>query len=633
MALSLLNKLRLRAGESIDTTDPTDPDNPNQAIIDRYKNVPGVNVEKLTEYVDLNIPEPQTIVDAIILAEAIGYTPEQAKVVGAQWAVESGRGVSTAGADYNYFGVKSHNDAVMKRMSEKYGIDVAQGDVVKTVEYINGERKVIEDTFASFNNPIEGFLGKKAFLETNKRYKKALNPENTADQFAQGLKDAGYATDPVYASKLASIYNGRMRTTRPTWMEPTRKSNVPQAAWTMTGVQPTEGSRADLVAEEAEETPVAEAVTEAAPVVKTKEPYFTISPIPSDQDLSQLPGGALGNDIVYTPPTSTNNPFEGEQMLETDEILSDINYTPQVPGVMGYTDEEVADYVQNKENFEKIKMQQASDKEESTYNQNPRNFDNYFNLTKENLSTGSEQISPVAEEQILEKQISPTTNEKTIPIVEEDINMKYLDSIPEAYSTISPGTFTNERRNKTELKQAAAAEKFIMNPLQKSAKQGYFGSGQSIFYPSTIQNKNGGAMAPIIPTWNYPSEKTFVRDTTDAPPRIFENGGGKDKRKKINEKYHDYANYASNYEWNAEGNPTGYNDEEWNNFTQKYQEALSDKKNELKYFKAKKDLKKRKGKYSGSDRVAQFLSDYKENNWIDYDPAAVKEDAPGLWKS
>lgn len=743
MALSLLNKLRLRAGESIDTTDPTDPDNPNQAIIDRYKNVPGVNVEKLTEYVNLNIPEPQTIVDAMLLAEAVGYTSEQAKVIGAQWALESGRGVNTADADYNYFGVKSHNKAVMKRMSEKYGIDVTKGPNVVTGENAADGSSYTENvSFASFNNPIEGFLGKKAFLETNANYKKALNPENTADEFAQGLQDGGYATvsdsdgNLIYKKKLAEIYNGPMRTTRPTWMEPTGKSNIPQTEWTMTGVQPTEGSRADLKETQSpvpEEVPVAEVVTEEAlapekidlqsaeemqaainpttlqewnnlqkqnwagvkewdpkgvemlkeynkkmgvnydpseawsaitisnavmagsgannrneirakgfnpskghsyyisdafktskdpnykynkykaeklsgtynigdilvkgrkpkkgidtskwtyedfaahgpgysshtdiivdkgtddkgnyviiaggnlgdtyknnkvyvkdiPAKRYKatlrdkasiKPYFTISPLPSDQDLSQLPGGALGNDIVYTPPTSTNNPFEGEQMLETDEILSDINYTPQVPGVMGYTDEEVANYVQNKENFEKIKMQQASDKEESTYNQNPRNFDNYFNLTKENLSTGSEQISPVAEEQILEKQISPTTNEKTIPIVEEDINMKYLDSIPEAYSTISPGTFTNERRNKTELKQAAAAEKFIMNPLQKSAKQGYFGSGQSIFYPSTIQNKNGGAMAKNIPTWNYPSKGAFVRDTTDAPPRYFRLG-------------------------------------------------------------------------------------------------------------
>lgn len=37
-------------------------------------------------------------------------------------------------------------------------------------------------------------------------------------------------------------------------------------------------------------------------------------------------------------------------------------------------------------------------------------------------------------------------------------------------------------------------------------------------------------MAPIIPTWDYPSEKTFVKDTTDAPPRIFEGGGGFNRR-------------------------------------------------------------------------------------------------------
>jgi len=42
--------------------------------------------------------------------------------------------------------------------------------------------------------------------------------------------------------------------------------------------------------------------------------------------------------------------------------------------------------------------------------------------------------------------------------------------------------------------------------------------------------KNGGSMAPIIPTWDYPSEKTFVKDTTDAPPRIFEGGGGFNRR-------------------------------------------------------------------------------------------------------
>ena len=468
MASSLLNKLKLIAGESIDTIDPTDPNDSNQAIIDRYKNVPGVNLEKLTEYVNLNIPEPQTIVDAIILAEAIGYTPEQAKVVGAQWAVESGRGVSTAGADYNYFGVKSHNDAVMKRMSEQYGIDVSQGDVVKTVEYINGERKVIESTFASFNNPIEGFLGKKAFLETNKRYKEALNPENTADEFAQGLKDAGYATDPVYASKLANIYNGPMRTTRPEWMEPTRKSNVPQKEWTMTTAQPTEGSRADLVAEKKSEE-ISPAVSELV----AEEPAFTISK----------------NEPVL-------NPFTGEKKSSADAILDDITYNPKMPRMIGYTDESVSNYLKDTQNYEDVVLAQLAAEEEKNYQSST---DNYEKLAAENAA--NEEVFPINQmlpEIKVSREKRDDTEDEIIPLkkpVEQEINMEYLNNIPDVNSFISPGSFTNESRSKEQLKQNAEAEQFIMSPLKKSAKPGYFGSGQSMFYPSTRQQKYGGGMS------------------------------------------------------------------------------------------------------------------------------------------
>ena len=797
MASSLLNKLKLIAGESIDTTDPTDPDNPNQAIIDRYKNVPGVNVEKLTEYVNLNIPEPQTIVDAIILAEAIGYTPEQAKVVGAQWAVESGRGVSTAGADYNYFGVKSHNDAVMKRMSEQYGIDVSQGDVVKTVEYINGERKVIEDTFASFNNPIEGFLGKKAYLETNKRYKKALNPENTADEFAQGLKDAGYATDPVYASKLANIYNGPMRTTRPEWMAPTRKSNAPQKEWAMTGVQPTKGSRAELIEQkkstsknpiiaeyenfiltpeetkewwyniykddlesgkitkaeldkqiaidkkeknlefqEYQKDPLAYIQDELDYALETREEgddsYIAslekvvnaMSPAPekveapekidlqsaeemqasinidalqewnnlqkqnwagvkeydpkgvemlkeynkkmgvnydpseawsaitisnavmagsgannrdeirakgfnpskghsyyisdafktsknpdykynkykaeklsgtynigdilvkgrkpkegidtskwSYEDFKshgpgysshtdiivdkgtddkgeyiEIAGGNVGNtyatERIYVkdipsrkykatlrdkatikPSFTINknepvlNPFTGEKKAENDAILADIKYNPRMPRMIGNTEEDVTNYLVNKKNVEDVALAQLAAEEEKNYQSSTDNYERFAAANAAN-----EQILP--EVRVVAKK--PENKEDEIiplqkPVEEEKvIDMEYLNNIPDVNSFISPGSFTNESRSKEELKQATDTKNFIMSPLKKNANSGYFGSGQSLFYPSTRQQKYGGAMAPIIPTWNYPSEKTFVRDTTALP---FKTGG------------------------------------------------------------------------------------------------------------
>ena len=295
-------------------------------------------------------------------------------------------------------------------------------------------------------------------------------------------------------------------------------------------------------------------------------------------------------------------------------------------------------------------------------------------------------------------------------------------------------------------------------------------------YPYNSYNK-GGAMAPIIPTWNYPSEKTFVRDTTDAPPRIFNNGGGItsnpfkgnkkiDKRKAINKSRHAFHDAISHYKWNPDGTPislddelrnyynsvanlyspnknkiftknreksivdrqkyksfikntmddiysvsdqnylfeidpkrkyniasssvkkiyspekgysdyieeqntvdvsnnpkllakwkqrrnkakmmnhvlaelsdkgygelpTGYNDEDWNTYVKKYEEAIANAKNKLKYEQARKDVKRKNPKiYKGSDGSRKFLEDYEENNWIQFDSKGVKEKIPGSW--
>tara|TARA_R110001592_G_C13149674_1_gene748064 strand:+ start:51 stop:2633 length:2583 start_codon:yes stop_codon:yes gene_type:complete len=521
MASSLLNRLKLRAGESVDTIDPNDPNDPNQAIIDRYKNVPGVNVEKLTEYVNLNLSEPQTIVDAMLLAEAIGYTPTQAKVVGAQWALESTRGTDTAGADYNYFGVKSHNEAVMKRMSEQYGIDVAEGAVVNTKEVYNGKTEVIQSTFASFKNPIEGFLGKKAFLETNKRYKDALKPENTADQFAAKLKAAGYATDPDYVKKISSIYNGPMRTVRPTWMQPTKKSTIPQLNWAMTGVQPTEGSRADLVAKKA-------------------------------------------NQVVEQPDQAIEQP-------DVDEVLADIKYKPQIPRMpFGNNEEDIIQYSKDIDAYNdavnRPSIDEAADQEMAAYEANPQGFDSYENYTKleevennfqtnpndfENTMTNEEYEalnisnpknavvdSDFNEDDYMDLPEVTVSAKKSVvgdygPEVEADLskydNLEFLNNSSSPRSTISEGSFTNEARSKEQLKRDAAAQKFISDPLQQSAKPGYFGSGQSIFYPSRQnQQRSGGSLAPIIPEYYKSKGTPIYRDTTSLPFNyggILENGG------------------------------------------------------------------------------------------------------------
>lgn len=165
--------------------------------------IPGVNKEKALAWFNLGIDEPQTFNQALLLAEAVGYSPEQAKVVAAQWQMESAGGQNVGGA-FNYFGIKSHSkevrDALIKR-----GINVSAADSTGTFEYENGQKKSQKSSFMNFNNAFEAFAGHKAFLETNDRYKDIWNSK-TAKDFAAGLEKAGYATAPNYGETLYNNY-------------------------------------------------------------------------------------------------------------------------------------------------------------------------------------------------------------------------------------------------------------------------------------------------------------------------------------------------------------------------------------------------------------------------------------------
>lgn len=169
-----------------------------------YYDVEGVNKEKLQEWYNIGKVAPTSIGEAKLLAEAIGYTPAQSNIVAAQWALESARGTKTGG-QFNYFGIKSHSKATRDRLKNKYNINVSTAAPVSTKEeFTPGKKETIKSSFLNFDDPIAAFLGHKAFLETNKRYEKALKAENSFD-FAKGLKDAGYATSAKYAPTLGSI--------------------------------------------------------------------------------------------------------------------------------------------------------------------------------------------------------------------------------------------------------------------------------------------------------------------------------------------------------------------------------------------------------------------------------------------
>jgi flagellum-specific peptidoglycan hydrolase FlgJ len=197
----------------------------------RYLSLPGVNKEKAMQWFSLGITEPQTYNQARLLAEAVGYSPEQSKVVAGQWQFESGGGSKIPSA-YNYFGIKAHNEAVRNRLKER-GLEVGVG---KDAETTAGPAKFME-----FNNAFEGFAAHKAFLETNKRYAKAL-AASTAKDFAFGLSDAGYA-DKDYGNKLYNQYvapkekNPKSGDVRPKSFGPTRSSKIkPVAPVTTQGI-------------------------------------------------------------------------------------------------------------------------------------------------------------------------------------------------------------------------------------------------------------------------------------------------------------------------------------------------------------------------------------------------------------
>jgi hypothetical protein len=167
--------------------------------IQQYLARPGVNKEKAMQWFSLGISEPQTYNQAKLLAEAVGNSPEQAKVVAGQWQFESGGGAHM-GANHNYFGIQAHTQAVRDRLIAR-GINVGVGALTDTPEVRDGKKVNTKNKFMEFDNAFDGFQAHRVFLETNPIYEKALAAPS-AKEFALGLQNAGYATAKDYGSNL-----------------------------------------------------------------------------------------------------------------------------------------------------------------------------------------------------------------------------------------------------------------------------------------------------------------------------------------------------------------------------------------------------------------------------------------------
>ncbi len=81
------------------------------------------------------------------------------------------------------------------------------GKVVEatTTEYINGIKQKRIEKFRAYDSYAESFKDFAKLMQNNPRYEKVMENLHNVNNYAQAMQKAGYATDPHYASKLASV--------------------------------------------------------------------------------------------------------------------------------------------------------------------------------------------------------------------------------------------------------------------------------------------------------------------------------------------------------------------------------------------------------------------------------------------
>lgn len=131
-------------------------------------------------------------------ARALGVPPE---AIVAQAALETGWGRhvprhADGTPSYNFFGIKADASWNGARLTKS------------THEHLGGRMQAVSAAFRSYGSIGEAFDDYARFLQSNPRYAEALREGADGEGFVRGLQDAGYATDPAYASKLLKLMGG-----------------------------------------------------------------------------------------------------------------------------------------------------------------------------------------------------------------------------------------------------------------------------------------------------------------------------------------------------------------------------------------------------------------------------------------
>ena len=74
---------------------------------------------------------------------------------------------------------------------------------IATAEYVDGIPRKVKAKFRAYDSYEESFRDYARLISENPRYAKAMQSTGSATAYASALQKAGYATDPLYASKLS----------------------------------------------------------------------------------------------------------------------------------------------------------------------------------------------------------------------------------------------------------------------------------------------------------------------------------------------------------------------------------------------------------------------------------------------
>lgn len=120
-----------------------------------------------------------------------------AKLILSQAALESGWGKreilhADGSTSHNLFGIKATPGWKGKVVE------------VMTTEFENGVARKVKQPFRAYDSYAESFSDYARLIGNSKRYE-SVKQAGTAEEAAQRIQDAGYATDPSYAQKLIAI--------------------------------------------------------------------------------------------------------------------------------------------------------------------------------------------------------------------------------------------------------------------------------------------------------------------------------------------------------------------------------------------------------------------------------------------